>query len=222
MSNKVSCEIIKDMLPLYYDGVCSDASKRMVEEHISDCDSCKSELDRIQDEIKIPKAEIQKNRNDAIVINKISSFWNRSRVKSFIKGVIISVLLLSIILGILTWVFIIGTRAQSEDVDITIIDYEITTPLEAGAIRLDLTNGRGINVTMRPIYGVDENGKKTEVGYVIKPYSVQPFPGKGANNYTIGYPPTSDFTVTVSFKDKDIVYSMTEQGLLELKFNPSE
>ena len=32
--SKVSCEIVKDMLPLYYDNVCSDDSKRMVEEHL--------------------------------------------------------------------------------------------------------------------------------------------------------------------------------------------
>ena len=32
--SKVSCEIIKDILPLYYDNVCSDDSKRMVEEHL--------------------------------------------------------------------------------------------------------------------------------------------------------------------------------------------
>lgn len=210
------------MLPLYYDDVCSDDSNRMVEEHLSECDSCKNELNKIEDAIRIPEVEIEKNINDANVIKKISSFWNRSRVKSFIKGVIISALLLSLISGVLTWVFVIGTKAQSEDVDITTTVYETTTPLEAGAIRLELTNGKRLGVTTRPVYGVDKNGKKTVVGYVIKPYSIQPFPGKDVNNYTIGYPPTSDFTVTVSFKDKDIVYSMTDQGLSEMKFNPPE
>ncbi|MDC3425147.1 zf-HC2 domain-containing protein [Aquibacillus sp. 3ASR75-11] len=215
--SKISCDIVKDILPLYYDNVCSNDSKKIVEEHLSGCDSCKNELDRIEEDIKIPKEEIKKNRNDANVIKKISSFWNRSRVKSFIKGVIISALLFSLISGILTWVFAIGTKAHSEDVNITTTINEITTPLEAGAIRLELTNGKRLRVTTRPVYGVDENGKKTEVGYVIKPYSVQPFPGKDNKKYTIGYPPTSDFTVTVSFKDKDIVYSMTDKGLSELK-----
>ena len=43
--SKISCEVIKDMLPLYYDNVCSDDSKRMVEEHLSYCDNCKMELE---------------------------------------------------------------------------------------------------------------------------------------------------------------------------------
>ena len=30
---KISCDIIRDLLPLYKDNVCSDASKDMVEEH---------------------------------------------------------------------------------------------------------------------------------------------------------------------------------------------
>ena len=58
--SKVSCEIIKDMLPLYYDNVCSDDSKRMVEEHLSDCDNCKMELEKIQDEIHIPEKKIDR------------------------------------------------------------------------------------------------------------------------------------------------------------------
>ena len=45
---KVSCEIIKDMLPLYYDSVCSDDSKRMVEEHLSECNNCKVEFKKIE------------------------------------------------------------------------------------------------------------------------------------------------------------------------------
>ena len=36
-----SCEIIKDLLPLYVDGVCSDSSKEMVENHLSECMDCR-------------------------------------------------------------------------------------------------------------------------------------------------------------------------------------
>jgi predicted anti-sigma-YlaC factor YlaD len=85
------------MLPLYYDNVCSDDSKRMVEEHLVECDSCKMELDRIQADFKLPNEEIERNKIDGNVIKNISSFWNRSRTKSFIKGGLISALLLSLI-----------------------------------------------------------------------------------------------------------------------------
>ncbi|RGS79135.1 zf-HC2 domain-containing protein [Coprococcus sp. AF21-14LB] len=38
---KINCDIIKDVLPLYLDDVVSNATKEMVEEHLSFCDSCR-------------------------------------------------------------------------------------------------------------------------------------------------------------------------------------
>ena len=37
-------EIIFDLLPLYHDGVCSDASRRAVEEHLKTCPACRAAL----------------------------------------------------------------------------------------------------------------------------------------------------------------------------------
>ena len=41
---KISCEIIKDLLPLYQDGICSDESRKLIEEHLQSCDECKEIL----------------------------------------------------------------------------------------------------------------------------------------------------------------------------------
>lgn len=46
---KYQCETVKDLLPLYHDGVCSDSSKQIVEEHLSECDSCNIFLKRMED-----------------------------------------------------------------------------------------------------------------------------------------------------------------------------
>ena len=35
--NKQSCELIKDLLPLYADDVCSSESRAAVAEHIAEC-----------------------------------------------------------------------------------------------------------------------------------------------------------------------------------------
>lgn len=37
---KLSCEIVQDLLPLYEDGVCSQASREAVEAHLRQCESC--------------------------------------------------------------------------------------------------------------------------------------------------------------------------------------
>lgn len=47
---KYSCDVIKDLLPLYYDKACSDQSKRIVEEHLEECVSCRSMMNKLQDD----------------------------------------------------------------------------------------------------------------------------------------------------------------------------
>ena len=41
---KISCDIISDLLPLYYDDVCSQSSRKLVEEHLEECEKCKQML----------------------------------------------------------------------------------------------------------------------------------------------------------------------------------
>lgn len=163
MSNKVSCEIIKDMLPLYYDEVCSDDSKRMVEEHLSECNNCKMELEKIQIEIHIPKNNIIENRTDSNVIKNISTSWKRLRLKSFIKGGIISALLISIIIfgyvGLFKWEIIsvatdvVETRDISEMEDGKIVYYvEINDGYSLNRIKYDMDREGNFYITpLRPI-----------------------------------------------------------------------
>lgn len=47
----MNCNIIKDLLPSYADGVCSDETRKAVEEHIQECAKCRSLLTMLQQEI---------------------------------------------------------------------------------------------------------------------------------------------------------------------------
>lgn len=38
---KYPCNVIQDLMPLYLDGVCSEESKTIVEQHLSECPDCK-------------------------------------------------------------------------------------------------------------------------------------------------------------------------------------
>ena len=42
---RVSCDIIRDLLPLYAEDMVSDDTKAMVEEHLADCPDCAQQLD---------------------------------------------------------------------------------------------------------------------------------------------------------------------------------
>lgn len=41
----MNCNIVKDLIPLYIDGCCSEESEKVVKEHIRDCDDCKRLLE---------------------------------------------------------------------------------------------------------------------------------------------------------------------------------
>lgn len=46
---KYSCDMIRDLLSLYCDNVCSEDSRRAVEEHLAECGECQIELKKIKD-----------------------------------------------------------------------------------------------------------------------------------------------------------------------------
>ena len=45
--SKISCDIIQDMLPLYYDEVCSADSRKMIEEHLQECEKCSNIFQKV-------------------------------------------------------------------------------------------------------------------------------------------------------------------------------
>ncbi len=98
---KVSCEIIKDLLPLYFDGVCSAQSKQLVDEHLSDCVDCQKELELMGG--SICESERMENLDSAMSVKDLSIKWKRGMLKSVLKGVgitLVSIIALALILSI--------------------------------------------------------------------------------------------------------------------------
>ena len=63
--SKISCDIIKDLLPLYIDGVCSSDSIDIIEEHLKDCPLCEAEFLNLQNNTDI-KPQIDKDIDKAV------------------------------------------------------------------------------------------------------------------------------------------------------------
>ena len=93
---KIACEIIKDLLPLYQDGVCSKKSKAVVEEHLAECDNCKAELDAMNE--IIPIISVEHNLSEAEEVNTLSRKWKKGMWKSSLKGALFTVLFIAVIL----------------------------------------------------------------------------------------------------------------------------
>ncbi|MBU3210555.1 DUF3955 domain-containing protein [Clostridium algidicarnis] len=79
---RLSCEVIGDLLPLYYDKVCSKESSLLVEEHLSDCPQCLDELQKLKINLENPNISEGKIK----VMENISAKWKRDKRVAFTKG----------------------------------------------------------------------------------------------------------------------------------------
>lgn len=92
---KLPCEVIRDLLPLYHDSVCSEESGHLVETHLECCEACAAELRRMEealDPAHLPPegGETQK---------ALSSVWKRVKKRSFVKGCVLAALLCALLIG---------------------------------------------------------------------------------------------------------------------------
>ena len=99
----ISCEIIKDLLPLYLDDVCSNDSKTAVTEHIAACEKCNAEFQGMQSHLHF--GSVGDNMREAEAVKELSKRWKKGMVKSLIKGALIALAVIAAI-AILAFVFL--------------------------------------------------------------------------------------------------------------------
>ncbi len=74
-----NCDMIKDLLPLYADDVCSEESRKAVEEHINNCPDCKAELEKLGKNVTVS------HQKDAEVLKRIK---RRLRIEKLVVSLI--------------------------------------------------------------------------------------------------------------------------------------
>ena len=79
----MNCGIIRDLLPLYHDGVCSPESRAEVEEHLKNCPECR----RVLEAVDGPLPEVEKAAaDDAEAVRRLSGAWRKGRRLAGILG----------------------------------------------------------------------------------------------------------------------------------------
>jgi hypothetical protein len=92
----INCDVIRDLLPAYIDGLCSEASRELIETHMETCDSCRDILSKMRDEISTcgekekieslrAKRPLKKVRNMVIAIITVAVFFTSSIILSIAK-----------------------------------------------------------------------------------------------------------------------------------------
>ena len=66
------CHIIRDMLPLYLDGMLSEDSVGFVEEHLQGCGACRGELEKLKAPDDFPRETPER---DAAALKAMKRKW---------------------------------------------------------------------------------------------------------------------------------------------------
>ncbi len=90
----VPCDVIRDLLPLYHDEVCSTESRRLVEEHLEQCEDCKNELNSMDGQF--PARPVQSGEKEAA--NAASRAWKKGTRRAFRKGAVLAAAVLLAVL----------------------------------------------------------------------------------------------------------------------------
>ena len=107
---KTDCEVIRDLLPLYADDVCSGSSRQMIEEHLTECPDCAAVLERLRN------SEIEsglQEEKEQVIQHQAKQFKRRSAtVGSVVSGVFMIPVLVCLIVNLasgaaLSWFFIV-------------------------------------------------------------------------------------------------------------------
>ncbi len=109
---KISCEIVKDLLPLYYDKVCSNQSRTAVEEHLQECDNCKKYLDSMNSDFIPTNAEKAAEQAKSNILKGIKKKLLRKNVMISAISVICAV---AVSLGVFSLIFHYQTPISYKD-----------------------------------------------------------------------------------------------------------
>ena len=145
----IDCRVIDDLLPLYADESCSDASRALVDEHLKACPRCRETLARMKSEQFLPAARAI----DPLAVADYAQKVKQRRQKHgtcLTVGVIALIVLLS--LTVAAWMNLLRTQAPSSHSEDGVRDLaasEITTTAgESDTYRL-YTNTTKIRVAFR-------------------------------------------------------------------------
>lgn len=95
------CTVVRDLLPLYHDGVVSSDTGELIEEHLEGCESCRNELNGIRAEERIEVNLMEQDKSSSF--NEFRSGVKALRRNGTIRGLLIALAALACCFGLLVF-----------------------------------------------------------------------------------------------------------------------
>lgn len=93
---KITCNVIRDILPLYYERMLSEDSNALLEEHVEQCQECKACLDEMKTFDKIPKD------TNTSPLQKIKSKLRKKKIQISLLSIMLSAIIILATIAFLT------------------------------------------------------------------------------------------------------------------------
>ena len=184
---KISCNIIRDLLPLYAEDLACQDTRVLVEEHICTCEDCKTVLNTIKQAAPIP-VEVSPES-----LNNVKKTIRRRKVVSVLAAVMTVITIAS---AVFTYMFTPFQLTMEQALD----DFYVR---EDGAVVIDYSP----YVTGRSLSGMDEN-------WFIHQYSTRYDKWKGDKRKSIEELFGSDGIITeeekLRYENIDVIYGTWE------------
>lgn len=87
--NKINCNVIGDLLPLYVDGAVSEDTKKLVEEHLVECADCKKAAEDMEKELVLPVHETVAAAETSF-LQKMKKIWKKGRMRTAVISVAVT------------------------------------------------------------------------------------------------------------------------------------
>ena len=205
----LNCNVVKDILPNYTDGLLSEETAQEVKEHLTSCADCNAVYEEMRDSLT-PIAVA-----DAGEIDYLKKFKTKSKANT-IKYSVISALAVVVIFIVCVFIFHIGKPVNSEDLSYTL------HKLSDSSIQIDMKLENGLVLEARPemIFDNDISSTSIEQITVCTPRQTLKIPfddrgEDGGSGFTWGYEVSGgeisdEFTFIFRFADKDVVLTIDD------------
>lgn len=143
---ELKCDLVKDLLPLYVEDLCSDTSKKIVNDHIADCQSCNRLLTDLsnKNDVVVDKSAVKKS---LMPFRKIK----RRNLLITVSGILCTILVIS---ALFCKLFLIGSVVSPPEITATNLEMIDTLTFE---IELELSQDSNIYAIKNIALGKSDN-----------------------------------------------------------------
>ena len=99
--SKITCDVIRDLLPLYAENVASEASGQLIREHLESCESCRKELSDMKKPVVLPDFQKAQKKDTEAIANLRSMLRRKRIIQSVVSVLVVLILVGGTILGYL-------------------------------------------------------------------------------------------------------------------------